>query len=149
MKRRYLVQGNPACATRNSNVAVPTAWSQLMDHFFDSPLLEPRQEGTNLPLAMWQDEQAFYLEVDVPGIAQDSLSIEVHQRVLKLTVTRPEVKHVDGYDTRRYGTIEQRIALPQSLDESNVEAKLSNGVLNVRIAKVEEAKPRKIDVVVQ
>jgi HSP20 family protein len=118
-----------------------------VDQFFDSALRDTAPTSTgNLPMAMWQDEQAFYLEVDVPGVQQEGLQLEVHNRVLKLNITRQEVTRPDGYDNRRYGTQEQRVALPQSLDEGSIEAKLANGVLSIRIAKVEEAKPRKVDI---
>jgi len=100
----------------------------------------------SLPLAVWHDEQAIFVELDAPGVDADGVNVTVHNRELALQITRKGEKRTDGIDTRTFGTYEQRLKLPTTVDAGGVEATLANGVLKVRLPKSEEAKPRKIDV---
>jgi HSP20 family protein len=74
------------------------------------------------------------------------VNVTVHNRDLVLQITRQGEKRADGIDTRTFGSFEQRLKLPTTVDAGGVEATLANGVLKVRLPKSEEAKPRKIDV---
>jgi HSP20 family protein len=101
---------------------------------------------TALPLAVWQDEQAIHVEMDAPGVTAEGVSVTVHNRELAIQLTRNGEKRADGIDTRTFGTVEQRLQLPTSVDTNSVSAELANGVLKVSLPKSEEAKPRKIGV---
>jgi HSP20 family protein len=46
---------------------------------------------------------------------------------------------------RRYGTFARAVGLPQGIDQDHIAARYENGVLEVRVAKPEEQKPRKIE----
>lgn len=99
-----------------------------------------------LPIAVWQDDQAIHVELDAPGVTADGVSVTVHNRELTLQLTRTGENRTDGIDTRTFGTFEQRLKLPASVDTANVDASLANGVLKVSLPKSEEAKPRKVEV---
>lgn len=119
---------------------IGTLFERLLDGDF------PAVVKPSLPLAVWQDEQAIFVELDAPGVNADGVNVTVHNRELVLQVTRNGEKRADGIDTRTFGTFEQRLKLPTTVDAGGVEATLANGVLKVRLPKSEEAKPRKIDV---
>lgn len=119
---------------------IGTLFERLLDGDF-TPAAKPV-----LPLAVWQDEQALHVELDAPGVTADGVSVTVHNRELTIQLTRSGEKRTDGIDTRTFGTVEQRLKLPTSVDAANVEATLTNGVLKVSLPKSEEAKPRKIEV---
>jgi HSP20 family protein len=131
------------CSPRNGFAAITpigTLFERLLDGDF-SPAAKP-----GLPLAVWHDEQAIHVEVDAPGVTADGVSVTVHNRELAIQLTRGGEKRTDGIDTRTFGTVEQRLKLPTTVDPGRVEATLSNGVLKVSLPKSEEAKPRKIEV---
>lgn len=119
---------------------IGTLFERLLDGDF------PAVVKPSLPLAVWHDEQAIHVELDAPGVAADGVNVTVHNRELTLQITRKGEKRADGVDTRNFGTFEQRLKLPTTVDASGVEATLANGVLKVRLPKSEEAKPRKIEV---
>jgi HSP20 family protein len=119
---------------------IGTLFERLLDGDF-APVARPA-----LPLAVWQDEQAIHVELDAPGVLADGVSVSVHNRELTIQLTRTGEKRADGIDTRTFGTVEQRLKLPTSVDVAAVDASLANGVLKVRLPKSEEAKPRKIEV---
>lgn len=120
-----------------------TLFERLLSNDFFGPVSTPK---TSLPLSVWQDEHKFYVEVDAPGVKSEDVHITVHNRELIITGERKSERRDDAVDTRTYGRFEQRLSLPQSVDDGKVEAKLSNGVLHVTIPKSEQAKPRKIEV---
>jgi HSP20 family protein len=119
---------------------IGTLFERLLDGDF-TPVAKP-----TLPIAVWQDDQAIHVEVDAPGVAADGVNVTVHNRELTLQLTRSGEKRTDGIDTRTFGTVEQRLKLPTTVDAGSVEATLANGVLKVSLPKSEEAKPRKVEV---
>ena len=132
-----------ATAARNglgSLTPIGTLFERLLDGDF-TPVAKPA-----LPLAVWQDEHAIHVEMDAPGVTADGVNVTVHNRELTLQLTRQGEKRTDGIDTRTFGTVEQRLKLPTTVDTGSVEATLANGVLKVSLPKSEEAKPRKIEV---
>ncbi len=89
---------------------------------------------------------------NLPAWTPDDINIEVQDNVLTMSGERrfqEEVKEDKYYRIeRRYGSFSRSIALPQTVDESKIEAKYENGVLEVSVPKAEIAKPKKITVAV-
>jgi HSP20 family protein len=113
--------------------------ANLFEHFFNEPFFTPAsgERWNGLPLAFWQDENNLFVEVDLPGVAENDIEVLIHDGVLYI---RGERK----CDTRRYGQFEQRLNLPTAVDSDKVHAKLTNGTLKLTLPKSPEAKPRKI-----
>ena len=90
------------------------------------------------------------LKAELAGMNPDDINIEVQDNVLTLSGERhfeEEVKEDKYYRIeRRYGSFSRSIALPQTVDESKIEANYENGVLEVTVPKTEIAKPKKINV---
>lgn len=131
--------------TRNGLTSL-TPIGTLFERLLDGDFFAPLSSKPVFPLAVWQDEQGIYVEVDAPGVVADGVNVTVHNRELILQLTRQGEKRTDGIDTRTFGTFEQRLKLPTLVDDAQVEASLANGVLKVTLPKSEAAKPRKIEV---
>lgn len=140
-----MAHGTQACGVRNGAgtlTPIGTLFERLLDGEFFAPVAAKPVSG----LAVWQDEQAVYVEMDAPGVTADGVSVTVHNRELTVQVERAGEKRADGIDTRTFGKFEQRLKLPTAVDDARVEAKLANGVLHVLLPKSEQAKPRKVTV---
>ena len=104
--------------------------------------------ATQLPLALWEDDEQVVLEFEVPGVAQDDLSIVVEAGVLTVSGQRSasersgEVKHTE----HRYGEFQRRIRLDESLDPTSVEADLENGILTLTVSRRLESQPVRVRV---
>jgi HSP20 family protein len=99
------------------------------------------------PLADIEEaEDAWVIELDLPGVKKDDVNIEVSDSELAITgeIKERERKGVLRRRTRRTGQFEYRVALPGEIDQDHIEASLSDGVLTVRIPKPERARPRRI-----
>ncbi len=99
-----------------------------------------------------EKDDAITLKAELAGMEPKDISIEVQDNVLTVSGERrfqEEVKDDKYYRIeRRYGSFSRSIALPQTINESAIEAKYENGVLEVVVPKAEIAKPKKISVTI-
>ena len=97
-----------------------------------------------------EDENAYTLVADVPGLKKEEIELTVEDDVVTLKGARKqeEEKKTKGYHRieRSYGTFKRSFRLPSGIDGNNVTAAYENGVLTVTLAKPEQAKPKRIDV---
>ena len=120
----------------------------LFDRFFggDGGSLTAGWSG-GLPIATWEDDDHVYVEVELPGVAEEDLELTVHNGMLFIRgERRPHEGRNYLYNGRSYGRFERVIALPATVNADDVRAKLTNGVLEVQLSKTPEAKPKRIAV---
>lgn len=95
-----------------------------------------------------ETDDAYTVEVELPGIARDDVDIEVAGRRVSVHGERKEKERV-GILRRRERTVGRfhyEVTLPGDVDEGGVEARLDDGVLTVRLPKPESARPRRIEI---
>ena len=99
-----------------------------------------------------ETDDAIKLKAELAGMEPNDINIEVQDNVLTVSGERrfqEEVKEDKYYRIeRRYGSFSRSIALPQTVDESRIDARYDNGVLEVTVPKAEVAKPKKITVAI-
>ncbi len=117
-----------------------------MDALFNQVFGELAQNGqANAPLAMWADEDHFWVEAEMPGVSDADVDITVHKDVLTIKAERkPEEGRRYLYNGRTFGKFERSIRLPEPVNTEAVNALLRDGVLTIELPKSAEAKPRKI-----
>lgn len=97
-----------------------------------------------------ETEDAFVLRADLPGLDAGDVNIEVEDRVLTVSGER-KVQHEDkreGYYRieRGFGTFQRSLTLPEGVDADQVAANFDKGVLEIRIPKPEQRKPRRVQI---
>ena len=101
-------------------------------------------------LDVWETEDELVYAFDLPGIPEQNIDVELNDDTLTVTGTREQRPEVDGDRfyrfERRFGTFSRAVGLPQGTDESKVKAEYKDGVLEIRVAKPEEQKPRRIQI---
>jgi HSP20 family protein len=101
------------------------------------------------PLAdLEETEDAFILDIDLPGVRKKDIKIEVDGRRLMISGERKQVERKGWLrrQTRTMGTFLFEVTLPLELDEEHIEANMSDGVLHVRVPKSAGSSRRRIDV---
>jgi len=96
--------------------------------------------------AVSETESAYVVELEVPGVKRDELTIEVEDGRLAVTGEVKETENGTRRSTRRTGRFEYRTRLPRGVDADAIGAELADGVLTVTIAKPETATPRRIEI---
>jgi HSP20 family protein len=105
--------------------------------------------ATVMPLDGVRREDDVLLRFDVPGIDPQTINVTVDRGVLSVSVKREEERaESDKFFVRErtFGTFTRRLSLSKNLNADAVEAAYNNGVLEVRIPVLEQAKPRKVEV---
>lgn len=96
---------------------------------------------------LWADDEGAVLTSELPGVALDNLEITVSGRDVTVKGGRkeeiePEQKMIRA--ERVAGQFERAFQLPYQIDSERVEAKLTNGALEITLPRAEKDKPRKI-----
>jgi|SRR6516164_9276102 HSP20 family protein len=155
-----IITNKEEVSTMNRTPMLPvlmSGWDHLQNEMdrllgrwgFEGPRV--RALAPSFPLVnLWEDENAFYIEAELPGLKQDDLHIAVTDRNrLTLEGERKAEEGSQGNWHRRergFGRFQRIFTLPVPVDADKVEAKLENGVLNLLLPKSEDAKPRRIAV---
>ena len=99
---------------------------------------------------VWETENELVLSFDLPGIPEDKIAVELDDNVLTVSGERERTQEHSGDRfyrfERRYGTFSRSVTLPSGVNEESIKADYKDGVLEVRVPKPEEPKPRKIQI---
>ncbi|HET9937332.1 MAG TPA: Hsp20/alpha crystallin family protein [Gaiella sp.] len=99
-------------------------------------------------LDVWETDAELVYAFDLPGVPEEQIQIEVQDDTL--TISGERARETTEQDDRfyrferRYGSFGRAVGLPAGIDDSKIEASYVDGVLEVRVPKPEEAKPRRI-----
>ncbi len=132
--------------------ALQSEMSRFMNQVWGTPAAGGGNGGTTwLPaLDMWETDDALVISVDLPGVDEDKVSLEVEDGVLTISGTRE--RKVEQKDDRyyrferRYGTFSRSVTLPQGVNEEDIKASFANGVLEITVPKPAERKPKRISI---
>ncbi len=126
--------------------------NRLFNTFFDTPA---PTSGTTLrrwvpAMDLLETEDDFVLRADLPGLSESDVNIELEANVLTVSGER-KVEHEErkeGYYRveRASGSFSRSLTLPDGVDPEAVKASFDRGVLEIRIPKPEQRKPRKVSI---
>src|SRR6187397_2857533 len=127
------------------------------DPFRDFDLLTQQLLGqgrgtTNRPAVMpmdaWREGDRFVIEFDLPGVAKETIDLDVERNVL--TVRAERVARNGDWEAlaseRPRGQFSRQLVLGDNLDLDRIEAAYADGVLRLIVPVAERAKPRKIEI---
>ena len=120
--------------------------SRFMNGLLDSP---GRAIQSWVPaLDVWETDSDVVYAFDLPGIPEEQITIEVKDDTLSISASRDKTEEVseDGFYRyeRRHGTFQRAVGLPKGVEQDRISASYENGVLEVRVPKPAQAKPRTI-----
>jgi len=101
-----------------------------------------------LPAVNVKDKDTEYIiEVAAPGFKKEDFSISVENKILTISAEEKEEKEVkeDKYTRREFmsSSFTRSFSLPDNIDESQIGGRYDDGVLYVRIPKLQEKAPEK------
>ena len=123
------------------------------DPFRDFDRLTQQLFGTTnrpavMPMDAWREGDAFVIEFDLPGVARESIDLDVERNVL--TVRAERVARNGDWEMlaseRPRGVFSRQLVLGDNLDLERIDAAYDGGVLRLSVPVAEKAKPRKIEI---
>jgi HSP20 family protein len=132
-----------------------TTLQDRMNRLFQDSFGQGREEALSTSsfapaVDVYEDEHNVILKIEVPGIDEKDIDIRVENNVLTVTGERKVEKEEKQENYRRverqYGSFIRSFTLPNTVDSDNISADYDRGVLNIKLAKKAEAKPKQIKV---
>ena len=123
------------------------------DPFRDLDRLTQQLLGTTsrpavMPMDAWREGDRFVIEFDLPGVAKETIDLDVERNVL--TVRAERVARNGDWEMlaseRPRGAFSRQLVLGDNLDLDAIQADYEGGVLRLTVPVAEKAKPRKIQV---
>ena len=115
---------------------------------FTQQVMGTAARPTVMPMDAWREGEEFVVEFDLPGIAEDSLDLDVERNVVTVRAERPDVdpgREMLAAECPR-GVFSRQLVLGENLDTEKIVASYDSGILRLRIPVAEKAKPRKIPI---
>jgi HSP20 family protein len=130
----------------------PEPFSREVDRLFDTFFGQGERDARRWvpPMDLVESEKHFVLKADLPGLSEGDVAIEVEDGTLRISGERKaerEESERGWYRIERsFGSFSRSLSLPDGVDTDGIDASFRNGVLEVRIPKPAERKPRRIEI---
>lgn len=123
-------------------------FNRLFSTLFDASQVQGQRWSPAMDLVEAEDH--FVLKADLPGLSEEDISIEIEDNTLTLAGERraeTETTERGWYRVERSsGRFSRSLTLPEGVDAEGVSAAFDKGVLEVRIPKPEQRKPRRVQI---
>lgn len=145
-----LIRWEPAAELNN----IQNEMNRLFNTYFDQPVTNGHGDTANhrwVPaMDLVESADHYVLRADLPGLSEEDVNIQLQDNVLTLSGERKaehESKEKGYYRLERaLGGFSRSLTLPEGVDPDAVQAHFDRGVLEVRIPKPEQKKPRKVQI---
>ncbi|MCB9990747.1 MAG: Hsp20/alpha crystallin family protein [Rhodospirillales bacterium] len=130
-------------------------FDRMFDNFFKNALTNiaapsPLAGSLALRMNVSETEKAYHIDAELPGIDEKDVELTVKDGVLTLSGETRAATEEDGKTFHRversYGSFKRSLQLPADANEDSVKAHMKNGILEIEVAKIREAKkePKRI-----
>ena len=123
----------------------------LFEDFFSAPALFNRWDSEFTPrVDIRETEDHMLMSFEVPGMDKKDIKVQIKDNVLSISGSRESKSEDSGENYVRReiksGSFCRQFTLPRTVDTGSIKAEYKNGILEVRLDKLEEAKPKEIDI---
>lgn len=105
------------------------------------------------PLEVYAKENEYVVKAEIPGMKKEEIDISLAGDVLTIKGERKAEEEARSEDyhlcERCFGSFERSVTLPEEVDASKAEATYENGILQIKLPKVPEAKPKRVEIKAQ
>ena len=103
-----------------------------------------------VPVDLWETPDAYHLRADLPGLAPEDIEINATSDTISIAGEMKAQANIsdEGWlrQERRVGKFQRSFTLPIQIEPNKVEAKFTNGMLELVLPKAESVKPRTIKI---
>jgi HSP20 family protein len=123
--------------------ALNPGFNDIFESFFNDSYLSDRMISRVPAANISETEENYIIDLAAPGLKKENFKIQLDRNLLTISFEQStETKENMNYNKREfsYNSFVRSFALPDSVDNANIEAEYNNGILRIFIAKKEEAK---------
>ena len=129
--------------------------NQLFEDDFFKPV-KPQEYSSSswIPSTdIYETKDAYVFNMELPGMSKEDLVIELNNNTLSIKGEKKEEKDIkeDSFHRieRSSGSFSRCFSIPKNVNSTKIEASMKNGILKVKIPKVEEAKTKSIAIAIK
>jgi len=116
----------------------------------ESEWMEESNEEGQLTVDVYQEPDEIIIKAIVAGVKPDDLDVSITQDMITIRGKREESHRVEKenyfYRELYWGSFSRSILLPQEVDPDEAEATIKNGVLTIKLPKLDKEKVQKLKV---
>ena len=131
---------------------IHSRFSDLFNEGFGRSLAKPTSTTWYPAVDILESKDSYVIRAELPGMKKEDFNLEVKDGTLTLTGERKSEKTAEGVDYRHVerinGKFIRSFSLPKSVKHDGIQASYRDGILEIRVPKAEEVKPRQIEVAV-
>jgi len=129
---------------------VRSAFNDLFDENFDRSSARPSTSKWYPAVDVLESKELYLIRAELPGMKREDIKVEVKDGTLVLSGERKSEKPAEGVEYRHAERVAAKFwrsfSLPETVKQDAIEATYKDGILEIRVPKAEEAKPRQIEI---
>ncbi|MDQ6985776.1 MAG: Hsp20/alpha crystallin family protein [Candidatus Dojkabacteria bacterium] len=127
--------------------------SQIFDTFMDEFFNTPRigfSSSSSVDIDMYEDDNNVIVKIIAPGFKNEDLDINIEGDILTVSGTVKEVREEDEKKKKYYmkeikeESFSRSVTLPNKVDSDRADAKVKDGIVEITLPKLPEAKAKKV-----
>jgi HSP20 family protein len=127
---------------RSRSLANPW-FNDVLDNFFNDSFVSDRMTTRVPAVNISETDQNYHIELAAPGLKKEDFKLNLDRNMLNISVEKKTEQNDENkkYNKREYSytSFVRSFSLPDSIDESKIDAEYTDGILKINIAKKEEA----------
>lgn len=121
-----------------------SSFSDVFENFFNDSFISDRMVSRVPAVNIAESEGHYHIELAAPGLKKEDFKLDLDRNVLTISAekTTEQENKEKQYNKREYSytSFVRSFTLPDSVDDANIDASYTDGVLKIDVAKKEEAK---------
>jgi len=125
-------------------------FDDLFDDNFGRSWAQPNTSKWHPAVDVLESNDSYLIRAELPGMKKEDIKVEVKDGTLTLSGETKSEKPAEGVEYRHVERVDAKFwrsfSLPETVKQDGIEATYKDGMLEIRVPKAEEAKPRQIEV---
>ncbi|MGM9993427.1 MAG: Hsp20/alpha crystallin family protein [Candidatus Avigastranaerophilus sp.] len=138
---RFLIKKTPDNFIRTVNDEISSLLNRHFDSYFPEAAYWENMDKLSMPVEIEDKSKEFIIKAEIPGIKKEDLDIEIDKNCICINAKKEE-EHKEEKDEHsykksefRYGEFSRTVYFPEEIDTEKTEAKLENGILEIKVPK--------------
>jgi HSP20 family protein len=127
-----------------------SVFNDLLDKNFDRSWAQPRISKWYPAVDVLESKDSYLLRAELPGMKKEDIKVEVKNGTLVLSGESKSEKPAEDVEYRHVERVATKFwrsfSLPETVTQDRIEATYKDGILEIRVPKAEQAKPRQIEI---
>jgi HSP20 family protein len=124
---------------------LPKTYYALVDKFFDAFYDQVSPTTKKPPMDIYNTDSSSNIRIYAPGVNKEEIKIEINDSTMTVSWETEQYSYENQKIVNQeipFGKFERRVTLPRGTKIEDVNAELTNGILNITIGKPEKEKPK-------